>query len=251
VAVLFQFVLRLAFGLAFAMAVTSPRQVTSGYYRNHLYVTLGLCALAAVVAFADPQQFDYRLALAAAIFSYLGSVCWLYGRNRAGIVFTGLVAAAALVAATLAGPPLSETAVSARVLWWLTPASGGWVLGFTIAAMFLGHWYLNTPTMQMGPLRRLIVLMSLALIVRAVLCGLGLLWTVAAASDAAASETWFLVLRWLTGIVAPLVLAWMAWKTLAIPNTQSATGILYVAVITTFTGELMSQLLSVGAVYPL
>ena len=36
----------------------------------------------------------------------------------------------------------------------------------------------------------------------------------------------------------------MSWQTLKIPNTQSATGILYVAVITTFLGELTAQLLS-------
>jgi hypothetical protein len=36
----------------------------------------------------------------------------------------------------------------------------------------------------------------------------------------------------------------MAWKTLQIPNTQSATGILYVAVIGVFTGELLGLLLS-------
>jgi hypothetical protein len=61
----------------------------------------------------------------------------------------------------------------------------------------------------------------------------------------------FLALRWLAGIAIPLLLAWMTWKTLDIPNTQSATGILYVAVITIFTGELAAQLLSTGTTYPL
>ncbi len=37
---------RITCGLAGAMALTSPRQVTSGYYRNHLYVTLGFMVLA-------------------------------------------------------------------------------------------------------------------------------------------------------------------------------------------------------------
>jgi len=45
-------------------------------------------------------------------------------------------------------------------------------------------------------------------------------------------------------------LAWMAWQTLKIPNTQSATGILYVAVITVFIGELTSLLLSGGTAFP-
>ena len=49
-ALLAQFLLRLSFGLAVGMAVTSPRLVSSGYFRNHLYVTLGLTTLAALVA---------------------------------------------------------------------------------------------------------------------------------------------------------------------------------------------------------
>ena len=46
-------------------------------------------------------------------------------------------------------------------------------------------------------------------------------------------------------------LAVMTWQTLKIPNTQSATGILYVAVIGVFIGELTSQLLSAHASFPL
>jgi hypothetical protein len=36
----------------------------------------------------------------------------------------------------------------------------------------------------------------------------------------------------------------MAWQTLKIPNTQSATGILYVGVIFVFLGELAALVLS-------
>jgi hypothetical protein len=43
----------------------------------------------------------------------------------------------------------------------------------------------------------------------------------------------------------------MTWLTLKIPNTQSATGILYAAVILAFIGELTAQLMSDAASYPL
>ena len=60
-----------------------------------------------------------------------------------------------------------------------------------------------------------------------------------------------MAVRWLAGLIATALLAVMSWQTLKIPNTQSATGILYVAVITTFLGELASGLLSAEASYPL
>jgi hypothetical protein len=53
----------------------------------------------------------------------------------------------------------------------------------------------------------------------------------------------WLPLRWGVGFVAPLVLAWMAWQAARMRSTQSATGILYVAVIFCFLGELSGQLL--------
>jgi hypothetical protein len=60
----------------------------------------------------------------------------------------------------------------------------------------------------------------------------------------------FLALRWLAGILGVLIMAAMTWQTLRIPNTQSATGILYAGVILAFIGELVSQLLSAQATYP-
>ena len=43
---------------------------------------------------------------------------------------------------------------------------GGLLLGVILTAMFLGHWYLNTPTMDLLPLRRLMLLMFLAVALR-------------------------------------------------------------------------------------
>ena len=43
--------------------------------------------------------------------------------------------------------------------------------------------------------------------------------------------------------VGVLVLGWMAWEAARIRSTQSATGILYVAVVFCFLGELSDQLL--------
>jgi hypothetical protein len=55
----------------------------------------------------------------------------------------------------------------------------------------------------------------------------------------------------MTGIVGAMITAVMSWQTLKIPNTQSATGILYVGVMFVFLGELTAELLSYGAVWPL
>ena len=120
-----------------------------------------------------------------------------------------------------------------------------------MAAMLLGHWYLNTPTMALAPLRRLLVAMGVAIAALAMVCGSALALELQTSAGLAQNTLLFVLLRWLSGIVGAAGLTGMAWKTLQIPNTQSATGILYVAVIVTFIGELVSLLLSGSAAYPL
>lgn len=248
--------MRLAFGLAVVMSITSPRQVASGFFRIHLYVTLGLCSLASLVAYHAGWSLAGGIAAIAAACSYVGSACWLYERPSSGkkvtVVVGGLTLAGALIASaslneSLAGSP----SVVAYAIGCLNTISSGLLLGLTMGGMFLGHWYLNNPTMELVPLKRLLRFIVFAIIFRGLICALGLAMQSSPESGLLGPGVMFIVLRWLIGILAPLVLTWMVAKTLAIPNTQSATGILYVAVIATFTGELLSLLLSAGAIYPL
>ena len=247
-AILFEFLMRLAFGLALAMLLTSPVKVTAGFFRNHLYVVLGLAFLAFLVVFGSVTG---GVALGAALLSYVGSVCYLYQSIRSGRVVLGLVSLSTLVGVLLGTPQLVDSvslSPLALVLWLSDGPTSGLLLGVTLGAMLLGHWYLNTPSMQMAPLRRLLALMVAALFLRMLVCGIGL---GATCMEGPIPAPWFVVLRWVTGLASPLVMAWMVERTLRIPNTQSATGILYVAAVTVFTGELMSQLLSVTTTYPL
>lgn len=250
-ALLTQFLFRLSFGLALAMAITSPRWVNSGYYRVHSYVLLGLHALAALVAWSHPEQFALWPPLLAAGLSYAGAVAWLYEKAGPGILLLGLVAVVSLIGSWLAAPVSSATPLLARWLHWSDPATGGLLLGSTMAAMLLGHWYLNNPGMRLEPLRRLVLLMAWAVALRAVQCAAGVVLEIGVSGMFSFDEVLFLSLRWLAGLLGMVLLIFMTWKTLDIPNTQSATGILYVGVIGTFVGELTSQLLSAETVYPL
>lgn len=251
-----QFVLRLSFGLALAMGLTPPRKVTSGFFRNHSYVLLGLNVLAALAAWADRSQLYLWPPIIAAVLAYLSCVAWLYQAPKIGVPVLWSIAAVSLAGA-LAGVPVdgwtqfeSGGDLLGPVLWRLDPMASGQLLGTTIAAMFLGHWYLNMPTMEIWPLQRLLRLTAEAIIVRAIVCGAGLASLSFHGAELSTAQWLMVGLRWAAGIIGVAVLTWMAWQTLKIPNTQSATGILYVAVITVFIGELTSLLLSGGTAFP-
>ncbi len=286
-ALLVQFLLRLTFGLALGMAITSPKLVSSGYFRNHLYVTLGLASLAALLSNSLSPEVLWLAAVAAAL-SYVGSVCWLYEKPAAGKLMLFLVFSASFLGTLRLLPTTNERNIqspnyskdvsgrasderllsdstggtrfqlrspamleAADLHSGLSNLSSGLLLGTTMAAMLLGHWYLNSPGMELAPLRKLISKMALAVGLQAVLSAIGLWGQLTYGPSPTTQWILFLFLRWTFGIVGVAAMAWMAWQTLKIPNTQSATGILYVAVIGTFVGETMALLLSSESLFPL
>ena len=246
------FLLRLSFGISAAMATVSHRQVSSGYFRNHLYVVLGLTGLAALLCVGrHADAFPY--AAAAAVISYVGAVCWLYEAPRVGktalVVAAGAAAIGLLKIGNLPGDASETLSATALGLRQAQPFASGLLTGLVTAAMLLVHWYLNAPGMNLEPLRRLLRLSNFALALQVIVCGVGIgaQWQVAGGLTGAWA---LLIVRWSFGLAGVAVLLWMAEQTLKIPNTQSATGILYVAVIGTYTGEIMSQVLSAKTTYP-
>ena len=252
---LIQFIFRLTFGMALAMGLTPPKLVTSGYYRVHLWVLMGLNTLASLALFSNRSYEHwgavFGLAIGLSVVSYIGAVVWLYERSHLGTLLLYIVALGALLAAALATPWETRATATGLTLGLLDLASGGWLLGVTMAAMLLGHWYLNTPTMELVPLQRLVLLMALAIGIRTVVAGVGLALQVTYAEPLEYTLWIFIGLRWLSGLLGTAMLALMTWQVLKVPNTQSATGILYAGVILSFIGELTSQLLSVQMLYPL
>lgn len=244
---LVQFVFRVTLGMAVAMLLTSAQQVNPAFFRVHLYVLLGLTALAAAAkGIAPAVPGSMTPAIVAATLSYVGSVCWLYQSRTAGkailAVLIGVGMWGAWAAQTVVVPGTVGT-----LLAWLDPLSSGWLLGTTLVAMLLGHWYLNNPEMHLDPLKKLVLLMGSATALRGLVAAGALAWLYLQPTETAAVPVipWaMLALRWVFGILATSILIVMTWATLKIPNTQSATGILYVAVITTFLGELSGQLLA-------
>ncbi|MEZ6071086.1 MAG: hypothetical protein R3C10_12620 [Pirellulales bacterium] len=248
--ILVQFVYRLGLGLALGMAITSSREVDNGYFRAHSWVLLGLAVLASAVTASAAGLGSIWTPIAAAVASYASGVCWIYGRPRAGKVALLLIALLNLVGASGAYA-VEETSHVGPAAAVVDVFSSGMLLGVTMAAMLLGHWYLNNPGMRLAPLRRLVIVIGVAVAVRSVVVGLGLAAWVDSGAAPATVDLALLAIRWLAGLLGTAGAAVLVWYTLKVPNTQSATGILYVAVITTFLGELSGQLLSATSGFPL
>ena len=255
---LVDFLCRFGWGLSMALVLTPAALVPAGFFRVNMLVVLGLATFAALLCGQSFPGLGWLLPAAAAVTAWMASVAWYAERTRPGMILCGVTAVLLAAATTLV--QFAPGGAIGGTEWSAGNGASGWtgvgvallsglVTGLTVHAMLLGHWYLNAPGMRVDVLRRMI---DVALVAWGVQLVVALAWVgLAGATNASVSggpTTLALVsLRWLAGLAGLPVLLWLSRKTLDIPNTQSATGILYVACLAAILGELTAQLLAVAA----
>ena len=111
--------------------------------------------------------------------------------------------------------------------------------------MLLGHHYLTAPAMSIEPLKRFVRCMGWGLAARGFIAIIGISLAHSGISGLQRSAVdsvpaLFLLMRWGMGFAGPVLATILAWKTVQIRSTQSATGILYAAMALVLCGELAS-----------
>lgn len=249
--ILADFAVRLVFGLSLALTAADWRATPAAFFRTNCQVLLGLLVLAALAVSQDGATHPACWSLAgAAVAAYAATIAWGLGLPRIGrpaLLLIAAVAAGWLTAASRDADP---------GLWSFNTASrlaSGFVLGATLAAMLLGHHYLTAPTMSIEPLKRYVRFMGWGLLARGALGVAGVALAQGAVPalglGAPTADSWlFPMMRWGMGFAAPALATAMAWKTVEIRSTQSATGILYAAMTLLLFGELSSLIAARGGV---
>ncbi|MGP0064718.1 MAG: hypothetical protein ACLQGP_14105 [Isosphaeraceae bacterium] len=247
VPLLADFAIRSSFGLILALILTSWHNVPLRFFRIQNQIVLGTLVLGALdQSRSSGPSLALWLIVGAAVLAYLATISWGLGLPRFGIgadILAALVTVAWLVDASRS----SDTG-----LWAVNSScriSSGLLLGATLTAMLLGHYYLTAPAMTIEPLKRSLNLIAVALIARLTFAGVGM-WAgrsalTAPAPGVFANDAVFLAMRWGIGFLGAAVSVYLARRTVAIRSTQSATGILYITSIFVLLGELTSI---VGAV---
>ena len=219
--------LRFLFAAAAGLAAIS---ILLGWNRPELPAWAALCGLTLGLWFVLRRTGAASRFLAAA----------MAGLGLAGAIAPALFGSFSGAAALAAGPlPAAAAGFSAAGL-----------LGATAATMVLGHWYLVDTALPIRPLAFGASLFLGGAALRVLVAGLALAFGGTAAlrltapSDLIYSTTaLFFSFRAITGLAAPLVLAWLVRSTVRIRSTQSATGLLYVALILVLFGELTAVFL--------
>lgn len=203
----------------------------------------GKLAIAAAPGFDLPR----RVALGvSALLALIAGIRLL--RERPGLVAGGLGVAAGVLATLLAAVGWAGgTLLGIPFLVELLALAA--VTGGSVGAVILSHWYLVTPRISERPLllatKLLVGTLAIQLLLFAVWTATGIPSgpPFGALTGANAILVW---LRLLVGIVAPLVLAWMAWKTALTRSMESATGLLYIELTLVLASTIVAAGLALG-----
>lgn len=255
---------QLAFGGLAALAVPPFAKVARGFYKSSASVYLA-AALVSMLGFALLATRSERadtiapevLWAAAALWGVFSSLLALYlyslwgdnARLRARSFAAAFVLGAVATAGNWVLLMPAGLGLAGAVLFSIAALGGAAALGLSSGAMLFGHWYLIDPTMPVDYLRSYIRLLGYVLgaYVGALVAIPGLLGVgggavgYEAASTLVADHAALGAVRLGLGPVAALVLTWMCWQTLKIPQTMAATGLLYITVLAVLVGEMLGR----------
>lgn len=272
-AVFFLFLLATSMGSLTTLYWIPEEDLGRGYFQTNALVVLGLLALATAVAllhsftpFGEAGSLG-GLALGTALvgsFLYYAAVWrqrWRWGRWAATLALAGVVGALLLTGRAAVSPALEGGIPHQAPLLAASLVTSALLLGWSLVAMLLGHWYLVAPRLTFRHL--IIFCWVLVAIIGLRIASVGLSLAASGAVDASLVEPrplqlltgfggqgmffWF---RLLWGLLVPLTLSLMALHCARHRSNQSATGILYVLVVGTFIGEVTAYYLTVTTGVP-
>lgn len=250
----------MAWGCFILLPVVKLQEVGQGFYRFFGFLCVTLQTLALGLALFMGPDFDapYRQAAGALGFSLFFTLCFTVAlKVRVRWFLWTCFGLAGLGGAAALGyfPWRGESGVfflGAHAIF------SSLVLGAGILAMMLGHWYLVTPKLSITPLKRYSAGYILLTAWTALELAAAYFFYVGFAPQAATpagsqlihEEVIFTLFRVAWGILPPLGLAYWIWETVRIKSTQSATGILYAAMVCTIVGEGMGLYLTLSTGMP-
>lgn len=182
------------------------------------------------------------------VFLFLHLLTLWLGRESLGKGALWISSAVGLIGLVWSGVAYSRP-LTPDILTYLLPINfcfSALLMGAGLVGMNLGHCYLTNIHLPISPYKRLSYLFLLFLIFQALVSLISLVQLrdfdlIKKAIYLENIEGLFLWIRILIGFLAPLVLIFMILHTVRIRSTQSATGLMYVAMMMVISGEFFSR----------
>jgi len=250
-----------AAGILAALLLAPFREVGRFFFVLNAGLAFLFLCLAAPYRLSEPSMPPAGRILAALamalVIGYLSALLLF----RGGRSWTGLLVAAA-VATLLATAQDGWLAAGERGSRWIFTIGAllaAALLGSVTVGMLLGHWYLVRTRLDVSHLTTFARFFAIALAARAALFVAGLFGDGARSPlglkhflrETAVDRGLFFWQRVFFGFLGPAAFAYMVCETARIRSTQSATGILYLAVIFVVYGEFLARYLALAGAGPM
>lgn len=254
------FLILLSAGILLAAAIASPAQVTLRWLRLAGILALSMAGLSIYFLLtrdesSNASAFFHRLQMGQVLATVVLTLGQLAFVQMAWVRTQRAFASAACIVGILAGTALLHDMMLVRgsamnfppkmlaiALQGASCAGIAAMCGLALMDMLLGHAYLTASKMTMRPFVRLNRTLALALALRIAL-GVGVVLMLQRARPI--DMLWgvyglYIGTRWFVGLLVPGVFIYMADDCIRRRATQSATGILYVAGVLIFIGEIVA-----------
>ena len=230
----------------FLLWITPIKEIDASFYRFNL----GLCCIIGALGVIGFIGLESNFISKFFIWLWLGLILIITSyywnnknKNNFIISLVSIVGCFAFYQIIIQISPKSDS----LVLFFIT-FLGSLITGSVFFSMILGHWYLNVINLPIKLLKRSILVFSLLIIIRTlwdfvfmslenVVDPYGISYSLWAFTFE--FEGFLLAIAIFMGNIAPLILNLFIWKTLKLQATQSATGLIYVSVISILFGDLL------------
>ncbi len=171
--------------------------------------------------------------------------------HRPLLVVAAVLGLVGVVSHALTLLPEDQASLGTGALFVGTAVSSALLLGSVLAAMITGHWYLVQHKLSLEPLKTSSRLYLGSVFLRSLILAvvLAVSWEGLTQEGGLAFLDGFnfmslvFVCRFVVGLLLPVVLGVMIWKTVLIRSTQSATGMLYATIVLVLVGETFARFL--------
>jgi hypothetical protein len=243
------FLILLAGGVMLAAVVSDPKQVTLDWLRlcGIIALAVGGMSLFFLLRRSDPAPRIAVVSTISALAAVLAQLAFVQVDWRRTQRLFSLVAFTGAIVAGVTTLRVAESPDGWRAILFPTASAIGiaGMTGLALMDMLLGHAYLTASKMTIHPFRRLNLVLAGMILWRS-LFAVGAVLIVQKMHPI--YMLWglyglYILTRWLVGLVVPAAFVFMAHDCIKRRSTQSATGILYVAGVLIFIGEIIATYL--------
>lgn len=225
--------------------ITPREKIDGGFYRFNLGMTCIVGSIGGMIfQLLDPPILHTIYIVVWICMSLAITVIYWKAEEISNLVISGITLLGILILYRLGSILLPVTYSPGH---WVIILLGSLILAAVLFSMILGHWYLNVVQLPIALIKKASMVLWVLLAIRLFWTGGSLILITYTDSYGIERGLWeilgqfdgfFLATAIFIGILTPLILNGLIWRTLRLQATQSATGLLYVSTVAILFGDL-------------